>query len=208
LCGTALCGTVYLLAVRRCLLAVPQTVAPRPACARQNCARHRRGRFRPRLNPFVGRGKATRFRSLGDSRPDRVQIHVHAARQHGRFVQKALALEAALPKTSRAAVLPVRAPCNRLRQTTHQPGDARQPLPTFLQPFTVRHQHLQFVRLRFSRFVVLGPAPGEQIPPAACHVLVATLARDVRPVSDHQVNVVAHDGHRADVDGELSGKKR
>jgi len=83
LCGTALCGTVYLLAVRRCLLAVPQTVAPRPACARQNCARHRRGRFRPRLNPFVGRGKATRFRSLGDSRPDRVQIDVHAARQHG-----------------------------------------------------------------------------------------------------------------------------
>jgi len=91
--------------------------------------------------PFVGRSQGTGFRGLGDSRPDRVQIHVHAARQHGRFVQKALALEAALPKTSRAVVFPVRAPCNRLRQTTHQSRDARQPLPTFLQPLTVRHQH-------------------------------------------------------------------
>ena len=57
-------------------------------------------------------------------------------------------------------------------------------------PLTVRHQHLQFVRLRFSRFVVLGLPSGKQIPPAACHVLVAPLARDVRPVSDHDVNLL------------------
>jgi hypothetical protein len=51
-------------------------------------------------------------------------------------------------------------------------------------------------------------APGEQIPPAACHVLAAPLARDVGPVSDHEVNVVAHDRHRADVDRKLPGQKR
>ena len=57
-----------------------------------------------------------------------------------------------------------------------------------------------------TRPVVLGLAPREQIPPAACHALIAPRARDVGPVSDHEV--VAHDGHRADADRKRPGQKR
>ena len=53
-----------------------------------------------------------------------------------------------------------------------------------------------------------GAAVAHPLQPAACHVLVAPLARDVGPVSDHEVNVVAYDGHRADVDRKLPGQKR
>jgi len=51
----------------------------------------------------------TRFRRLGNPTPNRVQINVHAARQHGRFIQQPLALEPLLQKTAGAAVLAVRA---------------------------------------------------------------------------------------------------
>jgi len=46
------------------------------------------------------------------------------------------------------------------------------------------------VRLRFSRLVVVGLASWKQIPPAASHLLVASLARDIRPVPDHHVKVL------------------
>jgi len=87
-------------------------------------------------------------------------------------------------------------------------GICRQPQPTLFERLGIRHQHGQFVRLRFSRFVVLGLASWKQIPPAASHLLVAPLARDIRPVPDHHVKVVAHDGDRAEVDRKLSREKR
>jgi hypothetical protein len=49
---------------------------------------------------------------------------------------------------------------------------------------TCENTNSRFVRLRFSRLVVLGLASWKQIPPAASHRLVAPRARDIRPVPD------------------------
>ncbi len=79
----------------------------------------------PPLDPVVDRCKTGFPRGLR-ARPNRIEVHIDAARQHGRLVQKPLALVAAF-ETGRCSHPPGSRAGDRLGQAPHQPGDARQP---------------------------------------------------------------------------------
>ena len=64
------------------------------------------------------------------------------------------------------------------------------------------------VRLRLRRQAILVAALREQIPPTASHLIIAPRGDQIRPVSQHHVQMVAHDGEAQHIDAELAGQER
>ena len=159
-----------------------------------------------RENAVVGRRELAVLRLLGQCGAHPVQIHVHAARQHGRVVQQGLALEPAFPETARAPVLLVRPAGHRLAQAPHQPRQAAQAPAALGRHFRIGHQHGQLVPLRLGRQTVVAATPRKQPPPPPGHLFVRPCGGHVWPCSHDNVQVIVHHRIAAHVDAEDAGQ--
>jgi hypothetical protein len=91
--------------------------------------RARSGGVGSRAESLLNRRVIGRNHILGNANAYRVQIDIGHAREHRDIIKQRLALVAALPESTRVAVLAIGTTCDRLGQAAHEPRQARQACP-------------------------------------------------------------------------------
>ena len=147
-------------------------------------------------------GVRARLGYRGDSRTDRIQVHVHHAGENGGVVEQALGPEAPLPEASGAVILPVRPPGDGLLEVAHEPAEGPEPLSQAGKTLGTSGERANpGIQLRVR---VRGRTRDHQ--PSAGHLLVAPAPGGRWVGLDDQVEVVAHDGIGMYRDGEHPGE--
>jgi hypothetical protein len=120
--------------------------------------------------------------SRSQCRPDRIEIHVHAAGQKTCFIGDRLSLKPSFPESAGALVFSIGKPCDRFGEGSHEPRGIRQTEPNLSHPGNVSDERVDAALGRIPKEFI-DPLAWKDTQPSPSDFVVGPLGNNIRAIA-------------------------